>query len=135
MISIAIVFIDLIVLNLILQPEISAKICGDRSTNESHCCPGYRWDKVHENCVPCEVGYYGLNCEDKCPSPYYGHNCKSKCNCTEKNCHHVYGCELYQGDIRNDSTSITYEWRTLIAISTQENQQIKGTNFIIYLKY
>lgn len=44
----------------------------------------------------CDIGYYGLNCEDECPPPYYGHNCKSKCNCSEISCHHVYGCEIYQ---------------------------------------
>lgn len=44
----------------------------------------------------CKVGYYGLNCEDKCPSPYFGQRCKSECNCTENSCHHVYGCELSQ---------------------------------------
>lgn len=42
---------------------------------------------------------------------------------------------LYLLDVRADLTPITYEWRTLIAISTQENQQIKGTNFTIFLKY
>lgn len=39
---------------------------------------------------------------------------------------------LYLLDFRNDSTSITYGWRTLIDISTQEIQQIKGTNYMIY---
>lgn len=42
---------------------------------------------------------------------------------------------LYLLDVRVDLTPITYEWRTLIAISTQENQQIKGTDFLIFLKY
>lgn len=41
---------------------------------------------------------------------------------------------LYLLDVRVDLTRITYEWRTLIAISTQENQQIKGTNFMIFFK-
>lgn len=44
----------------------------------------------------CKVGYYGQNCEDKCPPSYFGQRCKSECNCTENSCHHVYGCELSQ---------------------------------------
>lgn len=38
---------------------------------------------------------------------------------------------LYILDVRVDLTPITYEWRTLIAISIQENQQIKGINLFI----
>lgn len=38
---------------------------------------------------------------------------------------------LYILDVRVDLTPIIYEWRTLIAISIQENQQIKGTNLFI----
>lgn len=41
----------------------------------------------------CENGFYGINCETKCPFQYFGRKCLSKCNCTGKECHHVYGCE------------------------------------------
>lgn len=133
MISKSIVCIDLMILNLICQHKISAKLCGDRSTNESHCCPGYTWNDIFNNCTSCEIGYYGLNCKDECPSPYYGHSCKSICNCTEHNCHHVYGCELYKGDVRNDSTTNPPEWETSIAFLTQENQEIKGTLKLLFI--
>uniref|UniRef100_A0A8W8M8G2 Multiple epidermal growth factor-like domains 6 n=1 Tax=Magallana gigas TaxID=29159 RepID=A0A8W8M8G2_MAGGI len=128
MVKIVRVCFGLILLNQICQHKILAKICGDRSTNESYCCPGYKLDEILKNCTACDIGYYGLNCEDECPPPYYGHNCKSKCNCTEISCHHVYGCELYQQDIRNDSTSKFSEWKPSIAFSTQEKQKIKALN-------
>lgn len=40
----------------------------------------------------CHQGYFGLNCETKCPFPYYGFKCQLECNCIDKNCHHVSGC-------------------------------------------
>lgn len=45
----------------------------------------------------CENGFYGINCETKCPFQRFGYKCLSKCNCTGRECHHVYGCQSSPG--------------------------------------
>lgn len=44
-------------------------------------------------CIACEIGFYGKNCEHKCPYPKYGRDCQSQCNCSVAKCDHVNGCE------------------------------------------
>lgn len=43
--------------------------------------------------MACEIGFYGKNCEHKCPYPTYGRDCQSQCNCSVAKCDHVNGCE------------------------------------------
>lgn len=45
----------------------------------------------------CNQGYFGLNCETKCPFPYYGFKCRLVCNCIDTDCHHVSGCGTASG--------------------------------------
>ncbi|XP_056016236.1 cell death abnormality protein 1-like [Ostrea edulis] len=56
------------------------------------CCSGYRWDRVIEKCLPCEVGYYGINCADPCPFPAFGKECQLLCNCSQAQCNRETGC-------------------------------------------
>ncbi|XP_062583953.1 uncharacterized protein LOC134245700 [Saccostrea cucullata] len=56
------------------------------------CCGGYQWDDTQKQCIPCEVGYSGVNCLFTCPSPSYGRDCQQECNCSKELCNHVVGC-------------------------------------------
>lgn len=49
--------------------------------------------------LACDPGNFGINCDSKCPSLSYGFNCLSKCDCSEHDCHHVYGCTQASGGI------------------------------------
>ncbi|XP_078322862.1 uncharacterized protein LOC111126924 [Crassostrea virginica] len=66
-------------------------------------------------CVPCEIGYYGKNCSDRCAPGLYGFACSKLCrNCSQANCHHIFGCPsddksstiLYSSSVENSSTSL-----------------------------
>lgn len=41
-------------------------------------------------CIDCDKGYYGPNCDFKCPFPVYGYYCQSVCDCNVTYC--VNGC-------------------------------------------
>uniref|UniRef100_A0A8W8LTU3 TNFR-Cys domain-containing protein n=1 Tax=Magallana gigas TaxID=29159 RepID=A0A8W8LTU3_MAGGI len=42
--------------------------------------------------VDCPVGYFGVNCSDKCTPPSYGVHCSQVCECSP--CDHAFGCIL-----------------------------------------
>lgn len=48
--------------------------------------------------IECPAGYKkshsGYNCSVPCRHPSYGARCGGRCNCSEEDCHHVYGCHL-----------------------------------------
>lgn len=53
-------------------------------------------------CLACDKGFFGVDCNAKCPYPMYGEKCRSFCACNSSNCHHVNGC-IYsmKGKLRN----------------------------------
>ncbi|XP_056016764.1 uncharacterized protein LOC125676663 [Ostrea edulis] len=65
---------------------------GSRCGGFRKCCNGYRWDRNTEKCLPCEVGYYGIDCGDRCPFPSFGKECQLTCNCSKDQCNHGKGC-------------------------------------------
>lgn len=40
----------------------------------------------------CDPGFFGMNCNTKCPPTRYGVKCSLECKCSEQDCHHVNGC-------------------------------------------
>lgn len=42
--------------------------------------------------VDCPVGYFGVNCSNKCTPPTYGFYCSHVCECLA--CDHAFGCTL-----------------------------------------
>lgn len=46
--------------------------------------------------LECPVGYYRLNCSEKCIYPTYGVDCQSQCECSRDKCNVVTGC--FQGE-------------------------------------
>lgn len=48
-------------------------------------------------CIDCDKGYFGPNCDVKCPFPVYGYDCRSACDCNVTYCDHVNGCIQYSG--------------------------------------
>lgn len=42
--------------------------------------------------IACDTGFYGTNCEIRCPYPYFGHRCGSQCVCKVTYCDYVKGC-------------------------------------------
>lgn len=46
--------------------------------------------------VDCLPGYFKINCSDTCRYPNYGLGCQKECICSEKACHHVFGCLDYK---------------------------------------
>lgn len=78
---------------LILFQHLFQSVCiGVLGRNEPFCFADHKWDHTVQKCISCHQGYFGLNCETKCPFPYYGFKCQLECNCIDKNCHHVSGC-------------------------------------------
>ncbi|XP_078324868.1 uncharacterized protein LOC111102948 isoform X1 [Crassostrea virginica] len=61
---------------------------------DSVCCFGYVWSLKQRKCIPCMIGYTGVNCTTPCPVSYYGQNCISTCDCSFEHCHHVHGCRV-----------------------------------------
>lgn len=54
---------------------------------------------VHVDHIPsclifsaCEQGYYGRNCDLKCPPLFFGLRCQWLCDCSEKDCDYINGC-------------------------------------------
>lgn len=73
---------------------------GVLGRNESFCYADHKWDYTERKCISCNQGYFGLNCETKCPFPYYGFKCRLVCNCIDTDCHHVSGCGTASGACR-----------------------------------
>lgn len=48
--------------------------------------------------LDCLPGYYKTNCSEPCRYPSYGLGCQKECKCTEKSCHHVFGCSDHKLD-------------------------------------
>lgn len=42
--------------------------------------------------LACEIGYFGVNYESKCPFPLYGHACQMMCTCKDEYCDFADGC-------------------------------------------
>ncbi|XP_062601652.1 uncharacterized protein LOC134263332 isoform X2 [Saccostrea cucullata] len=59
-------FLRFIVLLMFLPTSESSPICN------GGCCPNYYLDHSGNDCIPCEKGYFGLNCSSRCPSSFYG---------------------------------------------------------------
>lgn len=47
--------------------------------------------------LACKHGYFGINCETRCPFPYYGFKCRLVCNCMDTDCDHISGCRTVLG--------------------------------------
>lgn len=59
--------------------------------NGSYCCNGNMWNKEKTKCIPCEIGYHGVDCATECSFPSYGHECQFICACEETDCDFVNG--------------------------------------------
>ncbi|XP_034337167.2 uncharacterized protein [Magallana gigas] len=61
-----------------------------------HCCPFYFL--TNNTCEECPPGYSypanDINCSLPCGYPSYGARCEGRCNCSNEDCHHVYGCPV-----------------------------------------
>lgn len=90
------------------------------------CIVGYLWDQTIQKCIPCGPGYYGKNCEDKCPFPLYGLKCFLSCNCAKRVCHHVDGCKQLPDEYTKTSAPISYERSTTQSTSTIASSQKTG---------
>ncbi|XP_078314752.1 uncharacterized protein LOC144619743 isoform X2 [Crassostrea virginica] len=56
------------------------------------CCHGYRKNPQGDGCIPCDIGFVGLNCATQCSYPSFGRECQSECKCNKTLCNHAYGC-------------------------------------------
>ncbi|XP_062568301.1 uncharacterized protein LOC134230486 isoform X2 [Saccostrea cucullata] len=65
--------------------------CG--SLDEKECCANYYWSDKENDCLPCELGFFGVNCDQPCPYGQYGKLCGKPCKCaTDEYCDRVSGC-------------------------------------------
>ncbi|XP_062605564.1 multiple epidermal growth factor-like domains protein 10, partial [Saccostrea cucullata] len=60
--------------------ENSNIICKSNVTAEDECCRDY-YRNGPESCEPC-IGSRGYNCSIPCEFGFFGHGCREKCNCT-----------------------------------------------------
>nr|XP_022327298.1 multiple epidermal growth factor-like domains protein 10 [Crassostrea virginica] len=83
------------------------------STDKASDC-GFNSYHNGSTCVPCEIGFYGKNCSDRCAPGLYGYACSKLCrNCSQANCHYIFGCRsddksstiLYSSSVENSDTS------------------------------
>lgn len=59
--------------------------------------------------VDCLPGYFKINCSDTCRYPNYGLGCQKECICSEKACHHVFGCLDYKLEGKKSKKKIMKE--------------------------
>lgn len=52
--------------------------------------------------LECPVGYYRLNCSEKCIFPTYGVDCQSQCKCFQDKCNFVTGCFQGQEEVTDN---------------------------------
>ncbi|XP_062619322.1 N-acetylglucosamine-1-phosphodiester alpha-N-acetylglucosaminidase-like [Saccostrea cucullata] len=66
-------------------------VCKDNGGN-LRCCTNYQ--RKDTDCIPCELGTYGVNCTGgPCKYGYYGFGCSKKCHCTtDQLCDRKIGC-------------------------------------------
>lgn len=51
------------------------------------------------SCIACAKGFYGADCDIKCPYPWFGQACQSVCVCSVGYCDHVNGCTQSLGSM------------------------------------
>ncbi|XP_078314236.1 uncharacterized protein LOC111103454 [Crassostrea virginica] len=93
------------------------------------CCPGFVFNSIENRCTPCEDGYFGFNCRDRCPAPYFGKGCALQCDCSKEQCHHVYGCRMlheHEDDTTTLSKNLTESNTTKDTNGTEFHQQTIG---------
>lgn len=99
---------------------------------QTDCIVGYLWDQTIRKCIPCSAGYYGKNCNDKCPFPHFGLKCLLSCDCAERNCNHVDGCNQLP-EYTKISTPSSYErsitQSTSAIVSSQKTGLFEDTAF------
>uniref|UniRef100_A0A8W8MCR8 Uncharacterized protein n=1 Tax=Magallana gigas TaxID=29159 RepID=A0A8W8MCR8_MAGGI len=82
------------------SPECDANKTFDKSVNylvidgKLACCTGYKLNPERNECILCDRGFRGKNCDTKCPYRTYGDSCQSLCNCNITYCDHVNGCTV-----------------------------------------
>eukprot|EP00105_Crassostrea_gigas_P034264 XP_019918412.1 PREDICTED: cell death abnormality protein 1-like [Crassostrea gigas] len=82
--------IDFFILFQLLVP-VSLQICAGIDGRLA-CCTGYKLNPERNDCIICDRGFRGENCNTRCPYPTYGKDCQSKCNCNVTYCDHISGC-------------------------------------------
>ncbi|XP_056013924.1 uncharacterized protein LOC130052579 [Ostrea edulis] len=65
---------------------------GKLCTGLNRCCFGYRWNENLQDCIKCEIGFYGTTCGSKCKYPHYGEDCQHNCQCDSETCDFAIGC-------------------------------------------
>jgi hypothetical protein len=61
---------------------------------------------IFYNLTDCRPGYHGETCSTPCKHPYYGIRCSNTCNCTESECHLVYGCSNPKSSTIQDTQAV-----------------------------
>ncbi|XP_048767837.2 multiple epidermal growth factor-like domains protein 10 [Ostrea edulis] len=65
---------------------------GSLCDGRFNCCSGYKWNRNTEKCIPCEIGFFGVDCARQCVFPSFGKECQLSCNCPEDQCNYEKGC-------------------------------------------
>ncbi|XP_052682257.1 uncharacterized protein LOC128162880 [Crassostrea angulata] len=80
---------------MLFQPVVlkSMRFCNEIDGTLA-CCTGYKLNPERNECILCDSGFRGNNCDAKCPYPTYGEDCQSECNCNITYCDHVNGCTV-----------------------------------------
>ena len=80
----------------------------------------------------CPIGYIGLRCSQRCPTPKYGRLCLSTCSCPAEQCNAITGCnegKFVQSSFKGMAVCITRTgnsfWRSsaLLCISYALNDR------------
>nr|XP_034335161.1 uncharacterized protein LOC117692166 isoform X3 [Crassostrea gigas] len=51
------------------------------------------WSPQNNECIDCQIGYYGINCSSPCRYPNYGSGCQQECSlCGKETCNSAFGC-------------------------------------------
>ncbi|XP_065933887.1 uncharacterized protein [Magallana gigas] len=83
-----------------------------------HCCPFYFL--TNNTCEECPPGYSypanDINCSLPCGYPSYGARCEGRCNCSNEDCHHVYGCPVTKSVDHHTNLEKAYIRRYVIGV-------------------